>query len=242
MPAQGVDSATRGVAAPDGRLRVTGPSYLWAPPVTGGGRRNYCCHASGFDGLHGRLSPHPNGAPYELRAGADTERGIVNHGLPDGGARTGGYHLPGGGAALCGLQHLQAGYGVPGVDRHGTPSAYRIGERCVEHRPVPAFTWPGPGRVPGVDAAHRSRGTTPTRRRRLPGNRRPGARPHPGVPRRDEEPPRRVIMTSAPTSAGHRCHGSNGWDAGIALRYGWAKLPAWLGPVSGQLLRGEPLP
>lgn len=38
------------------------------------------------------------------------------------------YHLPGGGAALCGLDDLQAGHGVPGVDRHGTSSAYRVGE------------------------------------------------------------------------------------------------------------------
>lgn len=53
---------------------------------------------------------------------------------------------------LCGFQHFETGDGVPGVDRHGTQSAYRVGERCVKLRPVPAFTGPGPSRAPGVEA------------------------------------------------------------------------------------------
>jgi hypothetical protein len=85
-------------------------------------------------------------------AEADTQRG-VDHGLACCGAGAGRYHLSGGGAALCGFEYLQAGYGVPGVDRQGTLSADGMGEGGVEHRPVPAFTGPGPGRVPGVQAA-----------------------------------------------------------------------------------------
>jgi hypothetical protein len=43
------------------------------------------------------------------------------------------------------------------------PSAYRIGERCVEHRPVPAFAGPGPGCMPGVEAAPPLAGHHPPR-------------------------------------------------------------------------------
>jgi hypothetical protein len=59
-------------------------------------------------------------------------RGRLKQGLPRRGAGGERDHLPGLGAALCGLKYLQTGHGVPRVDRHRAPPAYRVGERRVE--------------------------------------------------------------------------------------------------------------
>jgi hypothetical protein len=78
------------------------------------------------------------------------------------------YYLPGVGAALCGLYDLQGRHGVPGVDRHGTLTAYRMGETGVEHRPVPAFTGPGPGRGASVHSSSAWSKTCAPRSSRIP--------------------------------------------------------------------------
>jgi hypothetical protein len=61
--------------------------------------------------------------------------GVVNRGLPHGGARTERHHLPGGGTALCGLQHSRSATASPALASTGMPDARGVAAHENGHQP-----------------------------------------------------------------------------------------------------------